>query len=206
MNSTAVEIVRPGTGRVATKLAFYFDPLCPWAWRTSQWIREVQRHVPLRVDWKAFSLAETNGLNDPNAYVPIRMVILAEREGGNDAVARLYAVLGRALHEQDVDIREPGVFRQGLEDALAEAGLDPTLLDRALDDPSTLEEAKRANRQAREECGAYGVPWLVVDDSTFGFNGPVINRVPEGEAAVELWHHVGWLLSQPYFYEIKRDR
>lgn len=206
MNATIVETIRPGAGRVATELAFYFDPLCPWAWRTSKWIREVQRQIPLRVEWKPFSLAEANGMNEPDSYLPIRMVVLAGREGGNDAVERLYEVLGRAMHEQDVDIREPGVFRQALHDALSEAGLDPTLVDRALDDPSTLAEAKDANRRAREEYGAYGVPWLVAGNSTFGFNGPVIDTVPEGETAFELWQHVSWLLTQPYFYEIKRNR
>lgn len=206
MNSTVIETVRPGASQVATQLAFYFDPLCPWAWRASKWIREVQQQMPLEVAWKPFSLAEANGMNNPDSYIPIRMVVLAEREGGNDAAGQLYEVLGRAMHEQDVDIQEPGVFRQALQDALAESGLDPTLVERALDDPSTLEEAKNANQRAREEYGAYGVPWLVVGDSPFGFNGPVIDSVPEGERALELWQHISWLLTQPYFYEIKRNR
>jgi 2-hydroxychromene-2-carboxylate isomerase len=206
MNETMIETIRPGTGRVATELAFYFDPLCPWAWRTSKWIREVQGQTGLQVTWKPFSLAEANGMNDPDSYIPIRMVVLAEREGGNDAVERLYDVLGRAMHEQDVDIREPGVFRQALQDALAEAGLDPTLLARALDDPSTLDEAKNANQRATEEYGAYGVPWLVIGDAPFGFNGPVMDNVPEGDTALQLWQHISWLLTQPYFYEIKRNR
>lgn len=205
MNSTIIETVRPGTGRVATELAFYFDPLCPWAWRTSKWIREVQREMALDVTWKPFSLAVANGINDPDSYIPIRMCILAEREGGQ-AMERLYTVLGEAMHEQDVDIQEPGIFQQALRDALAGAGLDPTMVDRALDDPSTLEDVENANRRATEKYGAYGVPWLVVGGSSFGFNGPVIDRVPEGEAALDLWQHVSWLLSQPYFYEIKRDR
>lgn len=206
MNSTAVETTRPGAGRVATQLAFYFDPLCPWAWRTSQWIREVQHQMPLDVTWKPFSLAEANAWSDPDTYIPVRMAIMAEREGGNEAVARIYEVLGQAIHEQGVDIEEPGVFQQAIRDALAAAGLDPTLLERALDDPSTLEAAKEANRMAAEEYGAYGVPWLVVGDAPFGFNGPVIADVPRGEAALELWQHVSWLLNQPYFYEIKRER
>ena len=30
-------------------LTFFFDPLCPWAWRTSRWIREVQHQQGLAV-------------------------------------------------------------------------------------------------------------------------------------------------------------
>ncbi len=33
-------------------LNFYFDPLCPWAWRASQWIKEVQKQSSLEVAWK----------------------------------------------------------------------------------------------------------------------------------------------------------
>lgn len=206
MNETVVETIRPIRGQVATELAFYFDPLCPWAWRASRWIREVQRQIPLRVEWKAFSLAEANGLENPDTYIPLRIIVLARREGGNEAAARLYEILGRVIHEQHVDIREPGVFRQAIRDALAEAGFDPSLLERAIDDPSTLDDLKTTHQQAVEEYGAYGVPWLVVGDCAFGFNGPVIDDVPQGEAALDLWQHLSWLIQQPYFYELKRNR
>ncbi len=206
MNEIITETIRPVAGQVATELAFYFDPLCPWAWRTSKWIREVQRQMPLQVEWKPFSLAEANGLENPDIYIPLRMIVLTEREGGNEAAARLYEVLGTAIHEQDVDIREPGVFQQAIRDALAEAGLDPTLLQRAMDDASILADLRAAHQQAVEQYGAYGVPWLVVGNRGFGFNGPVIDDVPEGEAALHLWQHLSWVMQQPYFYELKRNR
>ena len=53
--------------------------------------------------------------------------------------------------------------------------------------------------------GAFGVPTLVVDDAAPLF-GPVIDAVPTGEAAGELWDHVTWLLRQPNFLELKRVR
>jgi len=50
------------------------------------------------------------------------------------------------------------------------------------------------------------VPWLVLDGQNFGFYGPVVDEVPQGAAALELWSHMSWLLTQPYVYEIKRER
>ena len=37
---------------------FYFDPSCPWAWRTALWIQEVEKVRPIEVTWKFFSLAK----------------------------------------------------------------------------------------------------------------------------------------------------
>ena len=37
---------------------FYFDPSCPWAWRTTLWIREVEKVRPIEVTWKFLSLAK----------------------------------------------------------------------------------------------------------------------------------------------------
>lgn len=38
----------------------YFDPMCPWAHRTSIRVREVRRLVGIEVDWRFFSLEEVN--------------------------------------------------------------------------------------------------------------------------------------------------
>ena len=51
------------------------------------------------------------------------------------------------------------------------------------------------------------MPTLVLDDGEGpGIFGPVINPVPEGEAAGELWDRVVWLTRQPGFFELKRSR
>ena len=39
-----------------------------------------------------------------------------------------------------------------------------------------------------------------------GMFGPVINPVPEGEDAGELWDRFVWLMRQPGFFEVKRSR
>jgi len=34
----------------------------------------------------------------------------------------------------------------------------------------------------------------------------VVDDMPQGPAADELWSHMEWILKQPYLYEIKRER
>ena len=43
-----------------TRVDFHFDVMCPFAYQTSTWIREVRRQNGLRIDWKFFSLEEIN--------------------------------------------------------------------------------------------------------------------------------------------------
>ena len=44
----------------ATRVDFYFDPLCPWCWRTALWLRDVARRHPISINWKLFSLMVVN--------------------------------------------------------------------------------------------------------------------------------------------------
>lgn len=199
MNGIVRETVRP-----TSVLAFYFDPICPWAWRASEWIREVQRQRRVDVHWKFFSLAMANGL-DPELILPLRVLSMARRGGGNPAVDRVYLELGRLTHERGEDLGACGLART-VEEALARTGLDPASARAAQRDGSTLEEVAAETEEAQACYGAYGVPWLVLDDRDFGFNGPVLAKVPRGETAEHLWDHLSWMLDQEYFYELKRER
>jgi predicted DsbA family dithiol-disulfide isomerase len=44
------------------KVDFHFDVICPWAYQTSHWMREVRDRLGLEVDWRFFSLEEVNRL------------------------------------------------------------------------------------------------------------------------------------------------
>ena len=39
---------------------FHFDVMCPWAYQTSRWMREVRDLTGLEVRWRFFSLEEIN--------------------------------------------------------------------------------------------------------------------------------------------------
>ena len=43
-----------------TEIEFYFDPMCPWAYKTSVWIRDVRSQIDLDIRWRFFSLEEIN--------------------------------------------------------------------------------------------------------------------------------------------------
>lgn len=190
------------------KLTFYFDPLCPWAWRTSLWIREARTVRDLHITWRVFSLRENNRDKDPLAADPVqiddalRVALAARQHGGDDAVDRFYLAIGRARHEQHQDLRSGQV----LEAALLEAGLPASLYAQATGDPTTIDAVLAEHAEAVERYAAFGVPWLVVGDQQIGFYGPIITDIPPAEVAGQLWDHTEWLYTQSYFYEIKRER
>jgi 2-hydroxychromene-2-carboxylate isomerase len=104
---------------------FYFDVSCPWAWRTSLWIREVEKVRPIQVTWKFLSLAKINEANDyardshTASHATFPLLAWARERFGNEAVDRLYLALGRARHERKESLADPAV----IERALSEAGL-----------------------------------------------------------------------------------
>ncbi len=193
------------TDETPTRVTFYFDPLCPWAWLTSLWIREVRRHRPLQIEWKFFSLVGVNDRDD-KWHGPLRIAAMARREGGNDAVDRAYLALGRLFHEREDSFDIIDDLSSVARPYLAEAGLDPDLAKRALDDESTVHEVVDEQIDATDRLGAFGVPWIVIEDEDYGFFGPVINEALQGDEAIALWDHFRFMGTRPYLFELKRGR
>src|SRR5438270_6722328 len=140
---------------------FYFDVLCPFAWRTSLWMREVARQRSVSVTWKLFSLALMNNADPHGEFMRKdlalgRTFVAAERLGGNEGVGLLDLALGDVIHGQRLDPMDPAVTRN----ALISAGHIPELMEAALDDPTTEAEL-RESHQAACALGAFGVPALV---------------------------------------------
>ena len=191
------------------KIHFHFDPLCPLAWRTALWVREVRNVRPLEIIWRFFSLEVINRKEGatPNfqtdaGWPALRTLALARRKGGNEAVERLYLALGAARHGRKEDIREVGVIQA----ALKKAELDPHWVEEALADEATKEEVLADHNEAVQRYRAFGVPTIAFEGSEVGFYGPIIREVPRGEEAGEWWDHLEWSLRQPNLFEIKRER
>ncbi len=49
---------------------FYFDPICPFAWMTSKWIRMVAAQRTYSVDWRFISLRLINAHIDYDTHFP----------------------------------------------------------------------------------------------------------------------------------------
>ena len=190
-------------------IRFHFDPICPWAWLTSRWAARLVELGELEVTWAFFALAEQNQtlLTDPEhrqlATAPLRLLALARRRGGNDAVGRLYTAVGEARHRRSEPIGEAPV----LEACLRAAGLDPAWMAESARDDSCWDEVLADHRAAVQQCGAFGVPTLILDGGAGpGAFGPVITEVPDDAEAVALLHDTVRCLRRPYLYELKRER
>jgi 2-hydroxychromene-2-carboxylate isomerase len=185
---------------------FYFDPSCPWAWRTALWIREVEQVRPIQVAWKFLSLAKINETGDyahdshAASHATFPLLARARERSGNDAVGRLYIALANARHERKESLADPAV----IERALTEAGLDPAWRTQAAE-PGTEERILAEHQDGVERLGAFGVPMISMNGKR-GFFGPVITSVPTGEDAGELWDHISWLANRDDFFEYKRSR
>jgi predicted DsbA family dithiol-disulfide isomerase len=192
-----------------TNIDFHFDPACPLAWRTALWIREARKVRPLHANWRFFSLevvnrkqgTEPNYQND-GSWASMRALALARRQGGNDAVERLYLTLGTTQHWQKESIRQHDVIRE----ALKKADLDPATLETALADETTIEDVLADHQEAVRRYRAFGVPTIAIEGLDVGFYGPIIHTVPQGEEAGEMWDYTSWALRQPNLFELKRDR
>ena len=196
-----------------TRVDFHFDVICPWAYQTSHWMREVRDRLGLEVDWRFFSLEEVNRLEGKKhpwerewsyGWSMMRVGALLKREDPalNDA---WYLKAGTALHVEGRKPHEPAVARA----LLAEMDLDPGIVDEALADPTT-HDAVRADHERVIGLGGWGVPTLVFpgadDDESRKLCGPVLIDPPTGEAADRLWALVVSWLEFPQLYELQRPK
>ena len=207
---------------------FYFDPVCPFAWMTSKWVRQVQEQRNYTVDWRFISLRLINAQVDYDAHFPpeyeaghtaglrlLRVAARARAEHGREAMAPLYAAFGTHIfdtapapdsHRTEVDMRELRGTREFAEPILAEAGL-PLELAKALDDESWDAEIQQETDEALSLTGKdVGTPIIHFEPPAgVAFFGPVISRLPHDDSAVELWDHVVALARFPGFAELKRS-
>lgn len=201
---------------------FYFDPVCPFAWLTSKWVRKVVAQRNYSVDWRFISLRMVNADVDYDSQFPsgyeaghtsglrlLRVAARARAELGRAAVGPLYEAIGSQVFDSDIaptlDPVERGT-RGFVEPLLARAGL-PAELAGALDDSSWDGELRAETDEALSLTGKdVGTPIIHFEPpSGTAFFGPVISRLPSDEDAVRLWDHVTGLAAFAGFSELKRS-
>lgn len=205
-------------------LRFWFDPVCPFAWMTSKWVRSVQRQKEYAVEWRLISLRLLNAHVDYDTHFPpeyeaghtaglhlLRACAAARDAHGPAVLAELYpAITSRifdvAPEEGGGGSPDPGRAREVLVAALEDCGL-PADLAAAYDDDRWDATVQAETDEALRLTGKdVGTPILhVAPPEGAAFFGPVISRLPSDEDAVRLWDHVVGLATFPGFAEMKRS-
>ena len=205
-------------------LHFYFDPVCPFAWMTSKWVRMVAEQRDYTVDWRFISLRLLNAHIDYDAHFPpeyeaghtaglrlLRLCAATREAHGREAVGPLYAALGAQVFDAEPVPDEAGAHgrrgtREFVQPILRGLGLPADLAD-ALDDDSRDAVLQAETDEALALTGKdVGTPILHFEPPQgVAFFGPVISRLPAEDEAVALWEHVVGLARFGGFAELKRS-
>jgi 2-hydroxychromene-2-carboxylate isomerase len=188
---------------------FFFDPMCPWAYHSSRWIRAVRAQNGLPINWRFFSLEAINRVEGKKwpwerawsyGWSQMRIGAFIGREFGNDEVDRWYEAVGTAFHDEGVKTQDPSVHRE----ILVRLGFRASIVDDAIDDPTTHDLVRVDHDFIVGEHAAYGVPTLLRDGHALF--GPVVVPAPEGPAALRLWDLVEGWWEFPHLYELRKPK
>ena len=189
---------------------YYFDPACPFTWRTSRWLTAVAPERGVRVTWRAFSLSILNGGETPEEFRPmmaasrraLRLVEALAVDGRNDAVAAFYTELGNRTFEAGEPLSDDIVLA-----AAEAAGVeDPKAV---LDDESRDDAVRTSHEKAFASAGPdVGSPVLELEGAARGVHGPIIGTdvTPGREEGLAIWDAVVPLARSGTFFELKRGR
>lgn len=196
-----------------TIVDFWFDPVCPYSWTASRWLREVAERRPLDVRHHVMSL---HLLNEHRTDVPAdyrenvertrgpsRVATAAVTEFGEQVLDGFYTAFGELVFDR---WRRPSnaEYRAAICTALARVGLPRDLAD-AMESDEHDEALRRSHDAGVAPVGGdVGTPITHIEG--VAFFGPVLNGIPRGEDAVRVFDGTLLLAGYPHFFELKRTR
>ena len=196
---------------------FFLDPVCPWCWLTSRWVKQRAGREGLPVAWRFISLYVLNEDKEPSEQMRqahlaglrcLRVLDQVRTDHGNDAVAALYTELGTRIHVDRRRDELAGDAESFIAEALTAAGLDPVLAKHAHDeshDAVLRDEVELALSRTGPNVGTPILTFAPGQGEREGsFFGPVISKAPHGDDAVKLWDAVETLATSGVA-ELKRS-
>lgn len=196
------------------EINIWVDPLCPYAWMTSQWMLQVEKVRDIAARFNLMSLTVLNedrtDLDEDYAerirrgMGPVRVAKAVEQAHGKDGLRKIYLELGKRRHNEGREFT-PELYREALE----AAGFDPSLAA-AADDGSRDDAIRASHHEGMDPVGSdVGTPVIHFPDGregTTAFFGPVITPPPTGEEAGRLMDGLLAIASTEGLYELKRSR
>jgi hypothetical protein len=189
---------------------YFFDPVCPFTWRTSRWLVAVAPQRDVTVQWRSFSLSILNGDKVPEQYKPImeastralRLVEALRADHRNDDIGTFYTELGNRTHEAGAPLTDEIV-----QAAAEAAGVENPKT--VLDDPSWDEAVRESHELAFGSAGPdIGSPVLLIEGAERGVHGPILGlaETPGRDESLAIWDAVVPLARSGAFFELKRGR
>ena len=197
-----------------TVVDFWFDPVCPYSWTASRWLHEAGQRRQLRVHHHVMSLYLLNQdrtdvapeyrRNVEASRGPAKVATAVATRCGREALAAFYTSFGVRVF--DVWRRPTSAeYHEVVSAALAEVGLPRELEDAMESDEHDAQ--MRASHDAAVALvgrGDVGTPITSIDG--VAFFGPVLNAIPRGEYADQVFEGARLLAGYPQFFELKRTR
>ena len=205
---------------MTTDVEFFWDPVCPWAWLTSRWVREVTAQRGLSVNWRFISLRLLNAAKDYErdfapGYVAghgsglklLRVAAAIRDAEGEGRMGALYTQFGGDIHVLGRRHEIVDNFEAGFPEYLRSVGIEERYVGAANDerwDAVLQTETDEALSRTGKDVGTPIISFTRDGEMT-SFFGPVISRVPRGEEALRLWDAVWEVATFPGLSELKRS-
>jgi len=183
----------------------YIDFLCPWAYRGSMWLAEVEKAGRIRASFRFFSLSQNHQAHegsptppvwerDPQAKgLPAFLSATAARAQGAELGDRFRLALQRARHEEHLPVDQHETHR-----LIAErAGLDVARWEQDVKAADFTTPAKEHAEAVRR--GVFGVPTLVWPEGR-SYYLKITDLIPPDRAvplydAIETVHRFGEVIE-----------
>jgi hypothetical protein len=195
---------------MVTAVRFWVDPICPWCWTTSQWIRRIAVDKDLEITWEPISLLVKNDTQpDSPGYEPLtwtrgllRVMESVRAAGHEGRLGELYTEYGRRIHHEGERSWDAAL-------ALETIGIDSAHAAAATDESWDVPLLQRMNEGLALVGGEVGTPIIAFrrpDGREVAAFGPVITKAPAHDDALALWDAFVTVTSLDEFWELKRTR